>query len=62
MRGGRIRGWRGFEWPFRGIAGDAVDPVWSTSFLKGRSHITLRRNWFTDSSTERSQGSRLSGG
>ncbi len=52
MRGGRIRGWRRFEWPFRGIAGDAVDPVWSTSFLKGRSHITLRRNWCTDSSTE----------
>jgi hypothetical protein len=30
MRGGRIRGWRGFEWPFRGIAGDTVDPVWNT--------------------------------
>src|SRR5260370_29735566 len=36
MRGGRIRGWRRFEWLFRGIAGDAVDPVWNTShFSKG---------------------------
>ena len=35
MRGSQTGGWTRFEQqrPFRGIAGDTVDPIWNTSHL-----------------------------